>query len=415
MNAKSEQLTKNGTLEFALDARLSSRETLFILKKIFGEELYIEKICGKKVFVSKNGEKKTILLISQISYLGNPHPLYKKRVQLKNWFMDILDYTYDDFTYDVKLIGIYRYKDNVLFVDFDKEKYMTKKMHNSSAHVYVNDLFKGLETGTFSKRDKNNNLITVIRPDFFKSYIFNGTHALDEYNQLLELIDSFNKNHFVFNKWIEVNYAVQEMKDNNFSKWKECEWAGFFLEFKFSYYTIIKKIEEYVKYMNNTKKDLNLDFDLKFEKANFYGDLKSSSIKELSTMLNDAENILYEIEQYGKLWYLIYEHDTIKDKDLKDFPYTKKRLQVIRRYEPNYKKGEDLSYSTRLKAKVNYKKMYIVEINKINYGSLLEQMTSNFHQPNHGATRKPKFKITKQNIQNAIIYSYNPENNLRLD
>lgn len=415
MNSKSEQLTKNGTLEFALDVKLCRQETKKILENIFGDKLIVEKICGKEVFVINNREKKTILLTSQISYLGNPHPLYKKRVQLKNWFMNIVNHTYDDFSYDVKLIGIYRYQDNVLFVDFDKEKYITKKMHNSSAHVYVNDLFEGLENGTFSKRDKNNNLITVVRPDYFKSYIFNGVHALDEYNQLLGLIDDFNKNHFEFNKWIEVNQAIQEMKDNNFSKWKECEWAGFFLEFKFSYYTIIKEIEEYVKYMNNTRKDLNLDFDLKFEKANFYGDLKSSSMKELSTMLNDAENILYEIEHYGKLWYLIYEHETIKDKDLQDFPYTKKRLQVIRRYEPNYKKGEDLSYSTRLKAKVNYKKMYIVEINKINYGSLLEQMTSNFHQPNHGSTRKPKFKITKQNIQNAIIYSYNPENNLRLD
>ncbi len=409
MNSKSEQLTKNGTLEYSLDVRLNSNEIFCIFKKIFNDKINIEKVYNKKVYVVNNGKKKIILLTSQISYLGNPHPLYKKRVQLKKWFMDILSYVYNDDNYNVKLIGIYRYQDNVLFVDFDKEKYIKNKMHNSSAHVYVNDLFEGLENGTFSKRDKNNNLITVIRPDYFRSYIFNGAYALDEYNQLLTLIENFNKNYFEFNKWIEVNQAVQEMKDNNFSKWKECEWAGFFLEFKFSYYTIIKEIEDYVKYINNTRKEHNLDFDLKFDKANFYGDLKSSSMKELSTMLNDAENILYEIEHYGKLWYLIYEHDTIKDKDLVGFPYTKKRLQLIRKYEPNYKKGEDLSYSTRLKAKVNYKKMYIVEINKINYGSLLEQMTNNFHQPNHGAIRKPKFKITKQNIQNAIIYSYNPE------
>ena len=68
-------------------------------------------------------------------------------------------------------------------------------------------------------------------------------------------------------------------------------------------------------------------------------------------------------------------------------------------------------YSTRLKAMVNYKKMFIVEINKINFGTLLEKMTSNFHQINNGKKRKPKFKLTKNNIDNAIIYSYIPKKN----
>ena len=35
MNSKSEQLTNKCTLEFALDARLSSRETLVIVKNVF--------------------------------------------------------------------------------------------------------------------------------------------------------------------------------------------------------------------------------------------------------------------------------------------------------------------------------------------------------------------------------------------
>lgn len=63
MNSKSEQLTKNGTLEFALDVRLCSSETKKILENIFDDKLSIEIICGKKVFVTNNGEKKTILLI----------------------------------------------------------------------------------------------------------------------------------------------------------------------------------------------------------------------------------------------------------------------------------------------------------------------------------------------------------------
>ena len=59
VNSKSEQLTNKGTLEFSLDVRLCSRETKKILENIFGDELSVEKICGKKIFVANNGEKKT--------------------------------------------------------------------------------------------------------------------------------------------------------------------------------------------------------------------------------------------------------------------------------------------------------------------------------------------------------------------
>lgn len=274
--------------------------------------------------------------------------------------------------------------------------------------MYTNDLFKGFTNGTFTKIDKNENTITVVSKECFKRYILDNELLRNEDSLLIEMIDDFNKNYFEFNKWIEVQDAVLEMKKNEFKKWKECEWPGFFLEYKFSYWTIIKTIDDYIKYMNNETKEKRLDFDIKFPKSNFYGDLKSSDIAKIDTMLNDAENIQYELEKCGKLWYLIYEHETIKDRNLKDFPYTKKRLDVIRIYDPKYKLGEDLTYSQRLKAKVNYRRMIIIEINKINYHTLLEKMTSNFHQPNHGATRKPKFKLTKyillENVRNLVTH-----------
>ena len=229
--------------------------------------------------------------------------------------------------------------------------------------------------------------------------------------ELINEVNKFNKTTPIFTNWITVRQAIEEMHNNSFPKWKEAEWAGFYLEYLYSSYIDKNHIQNIIEYLNN-KSSLtrHLDFDLYFHNANFYGDLKSSSSSEKSTMLNDKSNILFELNSYGKLWYLIYEHDTVKDRDLDGHPFTKSRLEYIRLFEPNYKLGEDLSYYQRLKAKVKYCKMFIVEINKINYSSLLEEMTSNFHQPDGTTLRQPKLKFTKENIKNAIVYSYFPTN-----
>lgn len=407
MNILSEQLTKEEKLVYARDERLSFKTLKNILYDLFGEMLLYENIVGHKVFVVQSASKKIILLTAQITYLGNPHPSYKKRVQLKSWFADVIKFSLaNSFAYDVRLIGIYKYKDNVIFVDFDKTNYINRKMHNSSAHVYTNDLYQAMEIEIFTKIDKNKNRITTIKPDKFKSYLLKEKSGKSvEIEELIKIVDNFNKNHFVFDEWIEVDKAILEMKKNNFAQRKQCEWAGFYLEYRFKDYIFKKKIDNYVTYMNDSGEDNIFDFDLKFLSPVFFGDLKSSSIDQLSTMLNDAKHVKDELELYGKLRYLVYEHETIKDKDLEGYPFTKKRLEIIRLFEPDYKKGEDSSYRDRLKAKVKYKKMFIVEINNINFLSLLEEGSKGFHQPN-GDLRNVKFKFTKTNIENAIIYSY---------
>ncbi|GHU34212.1 hypothetical protein FACS1894166_11320 [Bacilli bacterium] len=77
------------------------------------------------------------------------------------------------------------------FVEFGKESYINKKMHNSSAHVYTLDLLKGLEYGVFSKIDYKKNRITVVKDSAFKHYIDGG--RCDDSNDLLTLVGSFNK------------------------------------------------------------------------------------------------------------------------------------------------------------------------------------------------------------------------------
>ena len=407
-NAKSEQITLNGQLVFEHDVKMYRPEIRLIYKSIFGNSYKEEIICGKKVDVVSNNNKRFFLLTSQITYLGNPWPTYKKRVQLKNWFKFIYDDFNNDSSVDIRLIGIYRYGSQIVFVDFDKAPYFSRKMHNSSAHVYTNDLYQGIVHGVFSKRDIKNNLITSIRKNNFKNYLFGSTAQPQNFeNEILEKIDCFNKTQNIFNDWICVHQAIREMRDANFKKWKEGEWAGFFVEYLYDKFIKDENIKTIMEYINNKdSQSRDLDFDLFFSKANFYGDLKSSDIVKKDTMLNDKGNVIYELKHFKKLWYIIYEHETIKDKDIPGHPYTAKRLEVIREVDPTYKIGHDDTYLSRLKAKVKYKKMFIVEINSINYSSLLEEMTSNFHLPDGVTKREPKFKLTKTNIQNAIIYSF---------
>ena len=407
-NVKSEQLTLNGELVFDHDTKLYRTEIRAIYQSVFGSMYTEEKIHGKKVDIITSGEKRYFLLTSQISYLGNPHPTFKKRVQLKNWFKDIYEEYKTDCSVDIRLIGIYRYESQIVFVDFDKYPYFSRKMNNSSAHVYTNDLYQAIVHGVFSKRDMKNNLVTTIGKENFKNYLLGfATHPVNHEKEILDQIDLFNRAQNIFNNWICVDEAIKLMRDSQFKKWKECEWPGFFVEYLYDQFIAQNKIEPIMEYINNKDSDSRvLDFDLFFSKARFYGDLKSSNIEKKDTMLNDKGNVVYELEHFKKLWYIIYEHETIKDKDIEGHPYTAKRLQVIREVDPTYKLGHDDTYLSRLKAKVKYKKMFVVEINNVNYRSLLEEMTSNFHLPDGVTTREPKFKLTKSNIQNAIIYTY---------
>ena len=406
-NAESEQITLDGELVYEHDARLTRKETKTIYSSIFGDMYSQLEICGKKVDTVVSSNKKIVLLTSQISYLGNPHPTYKKRVQLKEWFKDVYELLGSDSNVDIRLIGIYRYKELVIFVDFDKEPYFSRKMHNSSAHVYTNDLYQAFVHGIFSKRDAKNNLITTIKKNYFKAYLLGEASLTENLEQeIIDAVDDFNRYERLFGNWICSDVAIRQMRDNDFPKWKEAEWAGFFVEFMYDNFIRRNGIKDTIEYINNkTDENRMLDFDLFFSKANFYGDLKSSNVESKETMLNDKGNIVHELNNFKKLWYIIYEHETIKDRDIEGHPYTRKRLELIREIQPDYKLGQDDSYLQRMKAKVKYTKMFIVEVNQINYASLLEEMSSNFHNPD-GNIREPKLCLTKENIKNAIIYSY---------
>ena len=192
---------------------------------------------------------------------------------------------------------------------------------------------------------------------------------------------------------------------NKWNKWKETEWPGWYLEYKVDSFIKEHCLENKILYVGSSNKKIgDLDFDLWFNEENFYGDLKASDITKKEAPGNDQENFIECINKYDKFWYVIYEHDTIKDSVENNYEATRFRTNFIKNNNewPKAKNFDELSYYKKMKNSVKFVKMYIIELNRINFREILSDFNQG-HQPN-GDPRKPKFKIHKNNIDNFIVY-----------
>ena len=97
---------------------------------------------------------------------------------------------------------------------------------------------------------------------------------------------------------------------------------------------------------------------------------------------------------------MIYEHETKKDIDYNN-EMAIERMKLMGTYE----EGSKISYKTRMKHSVNFKKMEILEVNEINRHLILQDFAQGHNSD--GNERNLKFKIDKKDIDNFIIYSYN--------
>lgn len=405
MNKPSEQLTADKSLHTAKDQPLTSKEIFNCLEIVLGADNCVrERIEGRTVIKYTFGEKTFILLAKAVTYLGNPHPIFKKRIQLPDWYQDFaLQHT----DYDIRFLGVYHYEGNIVFVDFQKETYLQHGLHNSSAHVYVNDLYQGMTFGKFEKQDRLGNNLVVIRYDKLKDYL-DGKIVISD--NLFELFKRFNCG-YPFGKWLYALDVIKEMHENSWKQWRQAEWAGWFLEYKFNQFAVENHTERQMRYIGSENKGKNaFDFDIKFEEDDFYGDLKASDISKRETPGNDQKTLMDCIYRYDKFWYVIYEHKTIKDSESTDYEATKSRNRYIKEVDSSYQKDE-MSYHERMKHSVNFVKMSIVELNRINYGRILTAFNQG-HQPD-GSMRNPKFNINKKVLDNdnyvVFRYEYNEE------
>lgn len=394
---KSEQIMPNMSMAIDYDEPLKKKEEILgAFCSALGKNCYIEKYNKtKNVYRYEHDGITEYFLAGAITYLSKPHPIFKKRYQLKQWFKEFYNDHKNDKNTVIRLIGIYHYKGLIVFADFKIQDYIHRKLNSSSAHIYSNDIYQAVCNGVFQKTDKNDNHVTSILSRSFKDYI-NG-NVIN--NSIFELFRKFNLN-FSFDKWITAVNAISEMKNKSWYQWKGTEWPGWFLEYKLSSFIEEEHCEDQMYYIGNLKNSSILDFDIMFKKDNFYGDLKASDITKREAPGNDQESVLEAITKYGKLWYIIYEHETVKDKD-KDNEMAKARMELI---GTPYVEGNKISYANRMKHSVNFKRMRIYELNRINMNEALSLFNQG-HQPN-GSARKPKFLINKSNIDNCIVYSY---------
>lgn len=182
------------------------------------------------------------------------------------------------------------------------------------------------------------------------------------------------------------------MTIENFRNKFQPEWVGFFLEYKFENYLnenpSLKKICNLV----SKKKKGEIDLDLNFNN-DFLGDLKAHSNHTNSILGNDTKNIENALEKYSKLWYVVFNHDTVKDSD--------KNNEVAIFWNTVLKKENLMSYSAKMKNNISFTDFKILEINEYN-----KQYLSIFRQGKNSNTkeRNIKIKIDSKKINNFLIY-----------
>ena len=445
---KSEQITPNLSLVYDYDQKLtkiSEFENAF--KEALGN-IEVVKYGNHRIYKYTYNNHDTYFLTGAITWLSNPHPLFKKRLQLKKWYREVYDEYHFRENSDVRIVGIYRYDGMHIFVDFNTDDYMGNKLNSSSAHVYSNDLYQALINEYFTKIDQKGNRITTIVSRNFKKYIdeeidsmqfsstpvpdvstaaedttifevtntqttdvdtpvegivsTSPTHYKPMKNTIFELFAKFNHG-FSFGQWITAVEAIEKMKSKRWYQWKGTEWAGWFLECEVNEFIEKEHCQDTMLYIGNKKTDELLDFDLYFRNDDFYGDLKASDIDKKDAPGNDQTTTLEAINYNGRLWYVIYEHKTRKDTDY-DSEMAIARMELI---GTPYQPGSKISYQNRMKHSVNFKRMIILELNRINMHEILRDF--NQGRNSDGNARNVKFIINKRNIDNFIIYSYEPE------
>ena len=84
--SKSEQLSPNLSIVLDYDQPLrSSSDILNTLNKYLDNNCYIEKFGNNNIYCYDHDSIKDCFLVGAITYLSKPHPLFKKRLQLKKW------------------------------------------------------------------------------------------------------------------------------------------------------------------------------------------------------------------------------------------------------------------------------------------------------------------------------------------
>lgn len=389
-----DQIRPDGTLLADVDTTLSERrKNALLLDALPGAT--VETYVGERVIRFRD----QVILKKQITHLGNPWPGFKKRIQIpKSWLTVERHARVDGLV--PRFVGIYHYGEVTIFVDFDPSTYVLRKANNSAAHLSTNDLHQAQTLGQFSRQDHNGNRLTSIRADEFAGYLLAGYVA----DPRIGVFEHFNAD-FLAGHELEALVAVKQMHSVSWPDTFQGEWPGFYLEYRLDSF-LGRDLNTRLVQFQKDKKRGRFDYDLVLATdgvLEFYGDLKSSDVTKHESPGNDAEDLRRCVSDYGRFWYVLYEHETHHARDHGDIATIEwnewKRsvgYQTRKAYDP-------LSYARKFKQSVRYVSMKILELNEANFGVVLGDFKQG-KQPD-GAARALKVMINKRNVDNFLIYS----------
>jgi hypothetical protein len=372
-----EQITDNNIVT-DFDEKLTPNEIREIVNKDF-------KIGNNSnPYTCTINQKEIKLFIKQITYLGHPHLEFKKRIQIsKGWQIGLSEE-------NAYLMGVYKYKDTIIYTLFDKTNFITRLTNNSSAHVSTFDLLNAQQEGIFTKKDIRGNIITCVRRDLIQyvlSKIVNNESIL---SQEILLFENFKLTLKAFYHGIE---CYSELISKNYRNKFQPEWFGFYLEYKFEDFLENNPNFKSICFYQSKKSKDDIDLDLNFNNE-YLGDLKTHSNESSAILGNDTANVNKALQKYGKLWYIVFNHNTFRDSDYE--------FEVSVFWNTVQKKEDLMSYSQKMKNKIQLTDFMILEVNDYNnkYLSVFNQGINSNKLP-----RKPKIKIDKKMINNFLIYS----------
>ena len=408
-----EQVDVYGNIVMGYDHSLSTSKIFEVLKQNF-PNIYKDEdnmICGEY-----DGRGYAIR-IKNITYLGHPHPLFKKRIQITN---DLQSF-YQNAKRKGKiplLMGVYTYEDNLIFCDFSIDDFINKRAHNSSAHIYTENIADATIDGYFEKEDHFGNHITAFSQEGIKTFLEEKVRlhkVLDSDSSKQDvIIDGEEQSQQIIEKTVmpeEIRNMIISFFDQEKRHWFgiDCynamisadyrnkfqpEWPGFYLEFEFERYLEKNNLTPYIQYAQDKTKG-GIDLDLYFPTIQMYGDLKAHSSQSKGIQGNDWNTVMSLITDTGKdnhIYYVVCEHETKKDAD-KDY-------EVTYFWNKIQNKSNLMSYHRRMKNSVELTKAYILDINQNNVDYL-----SKFKQGinSNGRPREPKIMIDHDKISNFLL------------